>query len=528
MRIGLLSCTKQKQGYPCKASIMYSASPRFALAYMYAKRTCDRIYILSAKYGLIHEDTVIEPYNTTLKDQSDSERRNWADKVLTDLGQLHSLTDNEYIIIAGMNYCEHLLPRLRNYKRPLQGVPLGSWIPALKALIKKFDQQTENHSQNPSLDGNCDHLHDLFSHLKRYSWSEIDQIPFNDGIYIVFERGEVYKGWDRITRIGTHVADGNLKQRLRNHFMVENKDASVFRKNIGQALLNKVHDPYLKAWGLDTSKPKVQADNASLIDTRKQASIECQVTEFLRAQITFTCIPVTQSDDRLRYEEAIISTLAHASGFHSSQNWLGRHNPKEPIIRSGLWNYLGLDAPQMSGTEMAEIDRRAGVGDLSAGKVYSSESRMGWATESGRPGNEYRSVTPRKQLSLIQDDDSPVDAVQIRLIDSPDTFEKSGTYPANRVDRQPVLDRSTDQPVRRAASTSEIRDHIRMKIEAAQKKGHDHIDLVSGSIHRELGLSNCMPSVCSAMRQVMGRNDSILRTTPSGNSSTIMIRYWTN
>ena len=34
------------------------------------KLVADKIYIISAKYGLVLEDKIIEPYNETLKDKS--------------------------------------------------------------------------------------------------------------------------------------------------------------------------------------------------------------------------------------------------------------------------------------------------------------------------------------------------------------------------------------------------------------------------------------------------------------------------
>ena len=53
---------------------------------------------------------------------------------------------------------------------------------------------------------------------------------------------------DRIVRIGTHRGDNNLYNRLKEHFINENKDRSIFRKNIGRALLNKNQDSYLEIW----------------------------------------------------------------------------------------------------------------------------------------------------------------------------------------------------------------------------------------------------------------------------------------
>ena len=57
-------------------------------------------------------------------------------------------------------------------------------------------------------------------------------------------------------------------------------------------------------------------------------------------------------------------------------------------------------------------------------------------------------------------------------------------------------------------------------------KGSLYVDLVSGDIHRQLGMKNRMPQVCNAMYQLMGAKDKVLKTTPSGYSSTIKIRYY--
>ena len=67
MRIALISCTSRKKAYKCPARDLYSESPRFRLAYALAKLVADNIFILSAKYGLVPEHMIIEPYNETLK-----------------------------------------------------------------------------------------------------------------------------------------------------------------------------------------------------------------------------------------------------------------------------------------------------------------------------------------------------------------------------------------------------------------------------------------------------------------------------
>ncbi len=74
-------------------------------------------------------------------------------------------------------------------------------------------------------------------------------------------------------------------------------------------------------------------------------------------------------------------------------------------------------------------------------------------------------------------------------------------------------------------TVSEICEYI-TKIKCDSKTmGKDEIILLSGDIHRELGLKNRMPSVCRAMYRCMRDKDIILNQTPSGFSSTIEIEY---
>ena len=84
----------------------------------------------------------------------------------------------------------------------------------------------------------CEEIHNLFNNTKRlkFPFNE-EEIPLN-GIYILFEKNEFAHNLDRIVRVGTHTGDNQLRARLNQHFVKENKDRSIFRKNIGRALLN--------------------------------------------------------------------------------------------------------------------------------------------------------------------------------------------------------------------------------------------------------------------------------------------------
>lgn len=75
-------------------------------------------------------------------------------------------------------------------------------------------------------------------------------------------------------------------------------------------------------------------------------------------------------------------------------------------------------------------------------------------------------------------------------------------------------------------STKELREYIELLKENARSRSENHIILRSGNIHKELGLKSMMPSICNAMRQCMADGDVILHQTPSGNSSTLEIKYY--
>lgn len=75
------------------------------------------------------------------------------------------------------------------------------------------------------------------------------------------------------------------------------------------------------------------------------------------------------------------------------------------------------------------------------------------------------------------------------------------------------------------AGSAEIREYIISLLDQSRKRGEDACILVSGDIHREMGLQNRMPNVCGVMYSLIAFSYEILDTTLSGLSSTIKIRY---
>ena len=183
----------------------------------------------------------------------------------------------------------------------------------------------------------CKNLHELFNSIERYSFPFDDnKIPLN-GIYILFEEREKGHGKDRIVRIGTHTGKDQLRSRLWQHFMNENKDRSIFRKNIGRALLNKINDNYLKIWELDLTTKENKEKFSNLIDKQKQNDIEKEVSRYIRNNFSFVVFEIEDKDERLKLESEIISAISLCEECGAGDNWLGKSSPKEKIRKSGLW-----------------------------------------------------------------------------------------------------------------------------------------------------------------------------------------------
>ena len=79
-RIALVSCVKRKLTVPAAARELY-ISPLFRGLRDYAEVSTDAWYILSAKYGLLSPDDVIDPYELTLNRMPKAEREAWARRV---------------------------------------------------------------------------------------------------------------------------------------------------------------------------------------------------------------------------------------------------------------------------------------------------------------------------------------------------------------------------------------------------------------------------------------------------------------
>jgi len=130
MNLGLISCTKSKQTYQCSAGEMYQPSTLFSKAYAYALKNYSQIGILSAKYGLLMPEEMIDPYDLTLKTMGKQRKQEWANQVLDQLDTKIGLTKiNTVYFHAGVDYRSFLIPLLNHkgikYEIPLEGLSYG-------------------------------------------------------------------------------------------------------------------------------------------------------------------------------------------------------------------------------------------------------------------------------------------------------------------------------------------------------------------------------------------------------------------
>ena len=135
-KVVLISCVSKKLNYKSKAQDLYVSS-LFKKNLQYAKSlNPDKIFILSAKYGLLRLNEEIEPYNKTLNKMRSKEIKEWANSVLNQLKKSTDLENDEFIFLAGNNYRKFLLPYLKHYKIPMQGLSIGKQLQWLSKRIK--------------------------------------------------------------------------------------------------------------------------------------------------------------------------------------------------------------------------------------------------------------------------------------------------------------------------------------------------------------------------------------------------------
>jgi hypothetical protein len=134
--IALISCVSKKLLQKAKAREIY-ISTLFKLSLKYAEMKYSRIYILSAKYGLLELEQEIDTYNETLNDKSKKERLEWAEKVMNQIKTKCDIQMDEFVFLAGRKYYENLIPNLPNNKILMGNLSIGKRLQWLKEELNE-------------------------------------------------------------------------------------------------------------------------------------------------------------------------------------------------------------------------------------------------------------------------------------------------------------------------------------------------------------------------------------------------------
>jgi len=134
--IVLIACSSKKKKEKSLVIDIY-ISTLFKYSYEYAKKlNPDKIFVLSAKYGLLEMNQVIEPYNETLNTKTKIEKMLWSEKIETQLIEKGiDLKNDNIIFLSGKNYRENLIKHINNYLIPLKGLSIGNQLKYLKSNI---------------------------------------------------------------------------------------------------------------------------------------------------------------------------------------------------------------------------------------------------------------------------------------------------------------------------------------------------------------------------------------------------------
>lgn len=203
-------------------------------------------------------------------------------------------------------------------------------------------------------------LHLLFNDLKKFSYPYNETRISKNGIYILFESGEYFKGLNRVVRIGSHTGNNRLLSRINEHYIKNDHRDSIFRKHLGRCFLTIDKNPeYIENWDLKIKKKVDKEKNYSRINWDVENEYEQIITKYIRNSFSFLVIPnLTNENERLRLEKGLIATFAQAIEKESSKNWIGNYHPDIKIRNYKLWNIQHLLGTPLTNTEIELIEEK--------------------------------------------------------------------------------------------------------------------------------------------------------------------------
>ena len=341
--IGFVACSKTKSSQRLPAGAIYT-SPLFRKSLLAAIDRCDKVYILSAKHGVIDRNEPIEPYDLTLKRMKQAERAAWGEKTGLQLKGLLNRGDRA-VMYCGQDYLTPLRSTLADLEvgleKPLGDLSLGSRLSLLKklngeaglnAMAKPFFSLMREVWQFQEK-GRC-----IGETNGRQDW------PKRGVYFILSANSALQRGFPRIIRVGTHaVSQGSqttLWNRLSTHRGTEaglgSHRSSIFRLHVGRAWAKcAIDEDWPDSWAQGQTAPANVRKGEELLERRVSELIGAMRVIWLNV-----CDEPSAESERAYLERNSIGLLSRLGllGGVGEADWLGHFSSDWRIASSGLWN----------------------------------------------------------------------------------------------------------------------------------------------------------------------------------------------
>lgn len=398
--VAFVACSKSKADHERPAATLYT-SPLFRKSLLHALGEAKRVFILSAKYGVVSLGERIEPYERTLKTLGRAEVLEWAHLVERQLSSVLK-PKMSVIMYTGSDYSDPLRAVFARYRcsveLPLGKLPLGGRL----ALLRSLNDEERTEADLRSFYSIISDLHSAQTGGRRLGAATGRSGWPQRGIYFFTEEGEVgLRGVPRVTRIGTHAVSEGSKTTLWNRLSTHrgtgsgggSHRSSIFRLHVGRALTSKKSGMLRPAsWAVGQTAPS---------DVRgAEEELERKVSEAIR-RMHLLWLDVGDvagaRSDRSYLEKNCIGLLSrwYILNVVRSTQWLGSESDDWRIAASGLWNLDYLFTK--SDTKFLSVLQR--YVDATAGRISP-------ITESIAPSDWYKKSPqskPSRQLALFAD-----------------------------------------------------------------------------------------------------------------------------
>lgn len=300
--IVLVGCVKSKRDQAAPAKDLY-VSDLFGKARRYAEGTAERWYILSAQYGLVVPDEVIEPYELHLAATSTAYRREWGIKVARQLlaaagglegrvvevhaGAAYTDAIRAHLLEAGARVVEPLAAltlgqRLAWYGTPDGGETSGTQTPSASLLVARLE-----HSESALTPQDFLATRGAgFGGPGLYSWwvDDAGAHDLTEGLGHRVDSGLIYAGLAGATRSRTGKKSSNtLWGRIRGMHLGGRHNFSTFRRTLGAVLAAQreertIDEERLTTWMYEHLRviaiPVADADALDQLETRVLGALD--------------------------------------------------------------------------------------------------------------------------------------------------------------------------------------------------------------------------------------------------------------